>query len=214
MDDETNLPTCVDGGNLGAACRLGCRAGFEMSGAVDGRCELAGNGTSAAYVGMEVVCDPETDANGDYSEGYCSMAATEAVLDCCESLPPDSPEAADCGEDHPPGTCSVGCAERWQPLKEGCERHLADFTALSAMCDETALQVRFSCPLFAILQFHGSAGHHGPSNFQSTSDVGRQLQFAVPRERAVDHPSQWRALPPGCERPVPPPARYDRRKTP
>ena len=44
-------------------------------------------------------------ASGEYAEAYCNMAATEAVLDCCEGL-------ADCDEDHHPGTCSVGCAER------------------------------------------------------------------------------------------------------
>ena len=145
-DDETNQPTCVDGGDLGAICRLGCRAGFEMSDAVDGQCELTGNGTVAEYVGQAVVCEPEKDVNGAFTAAYCSMASTEAVLDCCESLPADSPEAADCGEDNHPGTCSVGCAERWQPLKEGCEAHLADYTALTAACDTTALQFLGNAP--------------------------------------------------------------------
>ena len=156
-DDETNQPTCVDGGNLGAICRLGCRAGFEMSDAVDGQCELTGNGTTAEYVGQGVVCAPEIDENGHFTEGYCSMASTEAVLDCCEGLPPDSPEAADCGEDNHPGTCSVECAERWQPLKEGCEAHLADYTALTAACDTTALQFLGNAP--SAIQVSGALCH-------------------------------------------------------
>ena len=65
MDEETNQQTCSAGGRLGATCRLGCRAGYEMSGAADGVCQMTGNGTEAEYVGMDVDCAPLREANGE-----------------------------------------------------------------------------------------------------------------------------------------------------
>ena len=92
--------------------------GFEASGEVDGHCAVAGTGGAlASYAGQAVRCAPERDLNGQLSEGYCTMAAGEAVLDCCELAG---------GEDCRQGSaadlaltdCSVDCAERWEPLKQ------------------------------------------------------------------------------------------------
>jgi hypothetical protein len=51
---------------------------------VDGHCALSGAGIHASYTGQAVTCEAERDLNGQLSEGYCTMAAGEAVLDCCE----------------------------------------------------------------------------------------------------------------------------------
>jgi hypothetical protein len=91
--------------------------GFEASGEVDGHCAVEGVGALASYAGQAVACAPERDLNGQLSEGYCAMAAGEAVLDCCELAG---------GEDCRQGSaadlaltdCSVDCAERWEPLKQ------------------------------------------------------------------------------------------------
>ena len=58
--------------------------GFEASGEADGHCGISGAETHANYTGQAVSCAPERDLNGQLSEGYCTMAAGEAVLDCCE----------------------------------------------------------------------------------------------------------------------------------
>jgi hypothetical protein len=108
---------CVDGGELNSLCRLGCRQGFEASGEVDGHWTISGASIHANYTGQAVACAPERDLNGQLSEGYCAMAAGEAVLDCCELAGGD-----DCRQGNAADLalteCSVECAERWEPLKQ------------------------------------------------------------------------------------------------
>ena len=126
---------CEAGAPLGSICRLGCSAGFEISASEDGHCTLAAVGSLAVYSGQSVTCSPETEANGQMSESYCRMAATEAMLDCCEL---EGVEGAVCAADMPPTTCVVQCAEIWEPLVEDCEQHLQDFQQLTAECAEVA----------------------------------------------------------------------------
>eukprot|EP01052_Picozoa_sp_SAG31_P001359 SAG31_NODE_46_length_30980_cov_226.095107_19_plen_430_part_00 len=126
---------CEAGAPLGAVCRLGCAAGFEISAAEDGHCTLAEVGSLAVYSGQSVTCSPETEANGQMSESYCRMAATEAMLDCCEL---EGVEGVVCAAGVPPTTCVVECAEIWEPLVEDCEQHLQDFQQLTAECAEVA----------------------------------------------------------------------------
>ena len=84
-------------------------AGAGMAGAVEGSCRLTGAGTYAGYTGQGVTCTPEHDVNGKLSEGYCSMAAIEAIEDCCEG-------DEHCSENNPPQNCSVA----WQWSKARC----------------------------------------------------------------------------------------------
>eukprot|EP01052_Picozoa_sp_SAG31_P009685 SAG31_NODE_514_length_14714_cov_78.431269_5_plen_428_part_00 len=126
---------CEAGAPLGSVCRLGCSAGFEISAAEDGHCMLAEVGSLAVYSGQSVTCSPETEANGQMSESYCRMAATEAMLDCCEL---EGVEGVICAADVPPTTCVVECAEIWEPLVEDCEQHLQDFQQLTTECAEVA----------------------------------------------------------------------------
>eukprot|EP01051_Picozoa_sp_SAG22_P001958 SAG22_NODE_83_length_21704_cov_58.556584_1_plen_326_part_10 len=126
---------CEAGAPLGAVCRLGCSAGFEISAAEDGHCSLSEVGSLAVYTGHSVTCSPETEQNGQMSESYCRMAATEAMLDCCEL---ENVEGVVCAADVPPTTCVVECAEIWEPLVEDCEQHLQDFQQLTAECAEVA----------------------------------------------------------------------------
>ena len=58
------------------------------------------------------------------SESYCRMAATKAMLDCCEL---EGVEGVVCAANVSPTTCVVQCAEIWEPLVEDCEQHLQDF---------------------------------------------------------------------------------------
>ena len=62
---------------------------------------------------------------------YCRMAATEAMLDCCEL---EGLEGVVCDAAVPPTTCVVECAELWEPLVEDCEEHLQDFQQLTVEC--------------------------------------------------------------------------------
>eukprot|EP01051_Picozoa_sp_SAG22_P007644 SAG22_NODE_546_length_9261_cov_18.423925_1_plen_444_part_10 len=128
---------CEAGAPLGSVCRLGCSAGFEISAAEDGHCSLSEVGALAVYTGHSVICSPETEQNGQMSESYCRMAATEAMLDCCEL---ENVEGVVCAADiHvPPTTCVVECAEIWEPLVEDCEQHLQDFQQLTSECAEVA----------------------------------------------------------------------------
>ena len=59
------------------------------------------------------------------------MAATEAMLDCCEL---EGAEGVVCAANIPPTTCVVECAEIWEPLVEDCEEHLQDFQQFTAEC--------------------------------------------------------------------------------
>ena len=129
------LKGCAAGAPLGAVCRLGCTAGFENTADEDGHCALSGVGTVAAYSGQSVACAPEREQNGQMSESYCRMAATEAQLDCCEL---ENADGVVCSADVPPTQCVVACAELWEPLVEDCEQHLADFQELTSECAAVA----------------------------------------------------------------------------
>ena len=59
------------------------------------------------------------------------MAATEAMLDCCEL---ENVEGVVCAADIRPTTCVVECAELWEPLVEDSEEHLQDYQQLTAEC--------------------------------------------------------------------------------
>jgi hypothetical protein len=130
------LKGCAAGAPLGAVCRLGCTAGFENTADEDGHCTLSGVGTVAAYSGQSVTCAPEREQNGQMSEAYCRMAATEAQLDCCEL---ENADGVVCSADVPPTQCVVACAEIWEPLAEDCEQHLADFQELTSECAAVAV---------------------------------------------------------------------------
>ena len=129
------LEGCTAGGQLDTVCRLGCTAGYKIAGAEDGHCTLSEVGTVAVYSGQTVTCSPETEPNGQMAASYCRMAATEAVLDCCEL---EHLEGTVCAEDIQPTTCVVECAELWEPLVEDCEQHLQDFQQLTAECAKVA----------------------------------------------------------------------------
>ena len=73
----------------------------------------------------------ETEPNGQMTASYCRMAATEAMLDCCEL---EGLEGVICDAAAPPTTCVVECAELWEPLVEDCEEHLQDFQQLTVEC--------------------------------------------------------------------------------
>ena len=49
---------CEAGAPLGAVCRLGCAAGFDILTAEDGHCSLAEVGSLAVYTGHSVTCSP------------------------------------------------------------------------------------------------------------------------------------------------------------
>jgi hypothetical protein len=108
---------CVEDGELGSVCRLGCRQGFQASGEADGHCAISSLGIHANYTGQAVACAPERDLNGQLSEGYCTMAAGEAGLDCCELA-----GGKNCRQINAAAIasteCAVNCAERWEPLKQ------------------------------------------------------------------------------------------------
>ena len=86
----------------------------------------------------------ETEPNGQVTAFYCRMAATEAMLDCCEL---ERVEGVVCAADIQPTTCVVECAELWEPLVEDCEEHLQDFQQLTAEC------ARFSALSLALSLF-------------------------------------------------------------
>ena len=104
------------------------------------------------------------------AESFCRMEMTEAVLDCCEMAfesDPDEQEAQqqgalfgnggepassadqNCGappDRQPPAMCTVGCAERWNPLVENCGQYLADFQPLTDACEAQAQEVLGEAP--------------------------------------------------------------------
>ena len=115
---------CEAVASLGSVCRLGCSAGFEISVAEDQHCTLTQVGSLAVYSGQSVTCSPETQQDGQMSKSYCKMAATKAMLDCCEL---EGVKGVVCAANVPPTTCVVQCADIWEPLVEDCEKHLQDF---------------------------------------------------------------------------------------
>ena len=102
------------------------------------------------------------------AESFCRMEMTEAVLDCCEMAfesDPDEQEAQqqgalfggepassanqNCGtppDSQPPAVCTVGCAERWNPLVEDCGQYLADFQPLTEACELQAQEFLGEAP--------------------------------------------------------------------
>ena len=155
---------CAADGTFGDTCRLGCAAGYDASGAVEGTCvarwleheEVA----IAEYVNQQVTCVPARNQDGSMSEEYCRMEQEEAVLDCCQEelteaqqleqqerqdlfntpvgVPTPTQGNPGCGTSRPPETCSISCAERWLPLLEDCEEHLTEFQALTEACNAKA----------------------------------------------------------------------------
>ena len=73
----------------------------------------------------------ETEPNGQMTASYCRMAATEAMLDCCEL---EGLEGVVCAADTQPTTCLVECAELWEPLMENCDEHLQNYQYFTAEC--------------------------------------------------------------------------------
>lgn len=150
---------CDEDGRVEAPCRLSCQEGYEASAVTEGVCtarwiheeEVA----VAEYVGQSVTCSPEKNADGTMAESYCQMEKVEVILDCCElqaagagdgSSESSADSSSSCGTDQPPSTCSVECAERWNPLVEDCGAYLAEYQVLSESCEEQAAGFLGSAP--------------------------------------------------------------------
>ena len=109
------------------------------------------------------------------AESFCRMEMTEAVLDCCEmAFAIDSDEqgavfgdgneptsSANCGtppDRQPPAVCTVGCAERWNPLVEDCAQYLTELQPLTEACEARAQQFLGEAP--STVTVTGLAFHH------------------------------------------------------
>ena len=114
------------------------------------------------------------------AESFCRMEMTEAVLDCCEmafAIDSDEQEAqqqgavfgdgneptssANCGtppDRQPPAVCTVGCAERWNPLVEDCAQYLTELQPLTEACEARAQQFLGEAP--STVTVTGLAVHH------------------------------------------------------
>eukprot|EP01052_Picozoa_sp_SAG31_P025046 SAG31_NODE_2171_length_6265_cov_3.765326_2_plen_362_part_00 len=133
---------CESGGALGTSCRLGCSTGYDEGELSDGTCTahwLAGEEMAVGmYTGQSATCTPARNPDGTLSASFCSMQLNEILLDCCEMIEGGGDSGTPCGRESPPTACSLGCAERWLPLVEDCESHLADFQQLTAACEDEA----------------------------------------------------------------------------
>eukprot|EP01047_Picozoa_sp_COSAG01_P047772 COSAG01_NODE_4595_length_4890_cov_3.789814_2_plen_1402_part_01 len=126
---------CHTGGAIGSACILTCEQGFQATDMHAGACVLALDGLSAEYMGQNVTCLPETLPDGSFSSAYCVTEANQIVSrDCCHGLSQTACAARPLHIDN----CTVSCAEAFMPLWSQCQDHLANFNALSAVCQTTA----------------------------------------------------------------------------